>query len=245
MLIDNQEGGFLFLPGGKTFSMGVVTTGKHEIVHVTLRQSLPYLQGFEIIRRALSGMGRPIRALCGVELRSPEPVAMEDFEAFNRGYEEILEDWGLLVDGMGSMTRTNIAPELSPPQEPSVYSFSYTISTLAQRIPSFLLSGVGDIGPEGVIRPGETSEEALSEKIAFVVKTLRDRCADLGVEWERVTATNIYTPHDIHSLRAEQLELPRGSSAAYGLCWYLARPPIQGLEFEMDVRGVETEYVGL
>ena len=242
VLIDNQEGGFRFLPGGKTFSMGVVTRGKHEIVHVTLRQPLPYRKGFEIIRGALSRLARPIQALCGIELRSNKPATMEEFEEFNKGYEEILEEWGLLVDGNGPMTRTNVAPELSPPQEPSIYSFSYTIPTLDERLPSFLLSGVGDIGPEGVIRAGETSEEALSEKVTFVVDTLRERCAEIGAEWDQVTATNIYTPHDIHALRVEKLELTRGPSAAYGLCWHLARPPIKGLEFEMDVRGVETEF---
>ena len=242
MLIDNPEGGFRFLPGNKTFSMGVVTIGKHEIVHVTLREPIPYRRGFEIIRAALSRLRRPIRALCGIELRSSQPVSMEEFEAFNRDYEQILEDWQILIDGMGPMTRTNVAPQLSPPSEPMIYSFSYTIPTLDKRLPSFLLAGVGEIGPEGVIRSGETSKGALAEKIAFVVKTLKDRCAEMGADWERVTATNIYTPHNIHSLRVESLERPRGAAAIYGLCWHLARPPIEGLEFEMDVRRVETEF---
>ena len=30
-------------------------------------------------------------------------------------------------------------------------------------------------------------------------------------------------------------------AAADGLCWYLARPPVVGLEYEMDVRGAARE----
>jgi hypothetical protein len=32
-----------------------------------------------------------------------------------------------------------------------------------------------------------------------------------------------------------------GPAAVHGVHWYLSRPPIEGLEYEMDMRGVRRE----
>jgi hypothetical protein len=34
---------------------------------------------------------------------------------------------------------------------------------------------------------------------------------------------------------------PLGPAAIHGAHWYASRPPIEGLEFEMDLRGVFSE----
>ena len=36
---------------------------------------------------------------------------------------------------------------------------------------------------------------------------------------------------------------PAGAAAIHGVHWYPSRPPIQGLDYEMDMRGVARELV--
>ena len=61
----------------------------------------------------------------------------------------------------------------------------------------------------------------------------------LDVSWPSVTATQVYTVFDLHPFLADAIVI-RGA-AARGLTWYYARPPVVGLDFEMDVRGVLLE----
>jgi hypothetical protein len=63
----------------------------------------------------------------------------------------------------------------------------------------------------------------------------------LGAGWAAATATQVYTVHDIHSFLAEEIGA-RGAMHA-GLTWHYARPPVQGLDYEMDVRSVAREIV--
>ena len=59
--------------------------------------------------------------------------------------------------------------------------------------------------------------------------------------WHPVTATQVYTIFNIHPLLAD--EIVRRGAISGGLTWHFARPPVQGLDFEMDVRGVAHELV--
>jgi hypothetical protein len=56
-----------------------------------------------------------------------------------------------------------------------------------------------------------------------------------------VTAAQVYTIFDIHLLMAD--EFVRRGAISGGLTWHFARPPVQGLDFEMDVRGVARELM--
>ena len=56
-----------------------------------------------------------------------------------------------------------------------------------------------------------------------------------------MTATQAYTDFDIHPLMADEFVYRRAISG--GLTWHFARPPVQGRDFEMDVRGVAHELV--
>jgi hypothetical protein len=47
--------------------------------------------------------------------------------------------------------------------------------------------------------------------------------------------------HDLHPFLADEI-VGRGAAAA-GLTWVYARPPVVGLEYEMDLRGVYREHV--
>ena len=63
----------------------------------------------------------------------------------------------------------------------------------------------------------------------------------LGFAWRDVTAAQVYTIFEIQSLVAD--EFVRRGAMAGGLTWHFARPPVQGLDFEVDVRGVGRELV--
>jgi hypothetical protein len=67
------------------------------------------------------------------------------------------------------------------------------------------------------------------------------RMGALGFAWAEVTATQVYTIFEIHSLIADEF-VGRGAMSG-GLTWHFARPPVQGLDFEVDVRGVAREVV--
>ncbi len=244
--INHPEGRYGFLPGIAPYSGGVVSLPGLEIVHVTLHRPLPYRPGFERIERHLRAEGRPRVALCGIELRSPRPYSFEGFAAFNREYARILEDWGLLVDGVNPVARTNVAPEIDPPAESSLYGFSYSRPCDAAKGPTFVVAGAGEL-PEGVlsteaiVRAGETSPEAIAEKAEFVMDLMEARLRGLGADWPQVTAIDVYTIHPIQHLLADTILRRVGPASAHGIRWFYTRPPIEGIEFEMDLRGVRSE----
>ena len=64
--------------------------------------------------------------------------------------------------------------------------------------------------------------------------------AVLGKSWSDTTATQVYTVYDLHSFLAD--EIVRRGAAQHGLMWHFARPPVVGLEYEMDCRSVPVEH---
>jgi hypothetical protein len=113
-LIPHPQGQYLFLPGIAPYSCGAVSAPGFEIAHVTLHRPTPYRQGFDLIENHLEREGRPKAALCGVELRSPRPFTFQGFAEFNAEYASMLKDWGLFVDGINPVARTNVAPGVKP-----------------------------------------------------------------------------------------------------------------------------------
>ena len=121
------------------------------------------------------------------------------------------------------------------------------ICAVERRLSDVVAAGSGEAregGPsyEGrIIRRGDHSPEAMCEKARFVLGAMEQRMAALGFGWADVTAAQVYTIFDIHPLMAD--EFVRRGAISGGLTWHFARPPVQGLEFEMDVRGVARELV--
>jgi hypothetical protein len=248
MLLPNPEGNYRFLPGGEPYSSGVVADPGFEIVHVTLERPLPYRDGFGGIERHLRAAGRERAALCAVELRSPAPFTRAGFMKFNVEYRALLDEWGLLVDRLNPVARTNVAPQWNPPTVPSLHGYSYTVPAPAGVRPTFVVAGAGDLrgGPTphaSIVREGETSAPAMSEKASYVVEAMRRRLAALGAGWEQVTVIDLYTVQPVEAILGPAVLDAIGPATACGLRWYHARPPIEGLEFEMDVRGVRREEV--
>ena len=61
----------------------------------------------------------------------------------------------------------------------------------------------------------------------------------LGFTWSETTAVQVYTIHDLHPFLVDEI-VSRGAARG-GLTWQYCRPPVVGLEYEMDCRGIEFE----
>jgi hypothetical protein len=247
MLVENQRGNYSFLKGIAPYSAGVVAGTGFEVVHARLPRYLPLRAGFDAVEAHLKGTGRPLQAVCGMELRSPKPFSFTGFDEFNAGYIHVLKKWGILFDGMNPVARTNIAPEVNPPAEPSLYGFSYTVPSKATR-KTFVVAGAGELpegslDPHGVVRRGEHGAAAIQEKAHFVMGLMEARLKGLGVGWSDVTVSEIYTVHDIRPFLDEELLKRMGEGGAHGVTWHYSRPPIESIEYEMDLRGCVTELV--
>jgi hypothetical protein len=244
-LIHVTNGGYAFLKGGFPYSQGVKALPGYTIERVRFAQPVPVAPGFAAIEAHLSALGRSRTALCAAELRSPAPLSMSGFKNFNESYVEVLKRWNLFHDGLNPVARSNVAPQIAPPFEPSFYAFCYTVSAKNAGT-SFVVAGSGE-WPEGgkfpgdIVARGDLSPAALQEKARFVLGKMQDRLAGLGASWREATAIQVYTVHDIHSIVSGEI-LPRTGNGA-GLTWHYCRPPIDELEFEMDVRSVAVERV--
>jgi hypothetical protein len=240
-------GGYRFIKGPFQYSAGVVAEPGFEIERARFRRPVPVEEGFRAIEAYLKARGLAPTSFCACELRSPEPFTEEGFKAFNRVYVGTLERWGLFKDEVNPVARSNVCPEIGKPPAPGFHAFSYTVPASAGAPPSFITAGSGEAaeGPgsyrERIVRYGDTSPAGMHEKARWVLAEQERRMEALGAGWATATATQVYTVHDIHSFLAQEL-VARGAMHA-GLTWHYARPPVQGLDYEMDVRGVAREIV--
>jgi hypothetical protein len=243
-----QPGGYRFIEHAFQYSGGVAAEPGFAIERVRLARMLPLAEGFDAIEAHLKRHGRPPSALCACELRSPAQFTDAGFVAFNRHYVQRLERWGIFRDEVNPVARSNLCPEIGPPATPSLYAFCYTVPAGAGYARTdFVAAGSGEAdgasGPyaERIVRYGDTSADGLCEKARFVLGAMERRMAALGRSWADVTATQLYTVFDIY--RALANEFVRRGATAPGLTWHYARPPVLGLDVEVDVRGVSHETV--
>jgi hypothetical protein len=208
---------------------------------------LPIQEAFSRIEQHLSKMGRPLTAFAHCELRSPKQFDDQGFIAFNRQYVSTLERWGIYqAESLGNpvrnpVARTNVCPEYFGPSEVGMYSFAYTIPSITNDLRSFILSGGGDArsGPESyrerIVAYGDTSEAGMRVKMEFVANEMNQRLISLGFDWNNVTSAQAYSVHNMGDL-VEEVFAKTGRMRC-GINWYFARPPVAGLDFEMDLRG--------
>ena len=242
-----EPGGYRYVRGPFQYSGGVATQPGFAIERVRFAQPRPIEAGFRDIEAYLEAQGRPFTSFCACELRSPAPFDDAGFIAFNRIYVGTLERWGIFKDDENPVARSNVCPEINPPREPVFQAFCYTVPSDDTAVPSFVIAGSaeareaqGDYA-ERIVRFGETSAEAMAEKARHVLATMETRMAALGFSWAEAATTQAYSVHDIHPFFASEIET-RGAAMA-GLTWYYARPPVVGLDYEMDVRCVPTERI--
>ena len=239
------DGGYRYVPGVFQYSAGVAAEPGFTIERARFARVVPLDEGFSRIEAHLKAIGRPVTAFCACELRSPAPFTEQGFVDFNRIYVGTLERWNVMRNGVNPVARSNVCPEIDPPAAPGFYAFSYTVPAAAGG--GLVVAGSGE-APEGhkdyrsvTVRAGETSPDAILEKARWVLGEQERRLAVLGATWRDVTATHVYTVHDIHPFLGS--ELVRRGAAAGGVTWQYCRPPVAGLEYEMDCRGVGREIV--
>lgn len=242
----HPTGNYAFLPGIAPYSCGVVALGGFEIVHVTFRQPIPVQNGFERIAAFLAEEKRPKTALSAIALRSPRPFTFPGFAEFNSEYSAVLQEWGVFVDGVNPIARTNVAPIVEPPREPAMYSFSFSRPSPACKTPTFVVAGAGEL-PEGILAResivalGDVSPAGLETKAKFVMDLMETRLRGLAADWPLVTKANVYTAHSLLPLFPEILLRRMSPAGIHGVTWHFTRPPIEEIEFEMDIRGTCTE----
>ncbi len=246
-MIDNPKGNYQFLKGGGPFSSGCRAAPGYEIVHAVFQSLRPLEEGYRLVEEHLRGLGRPMQALCGMELRIPEPLSIDGFNDFNEPYIEKLKSWDILLDGMNPVARTNVSLQRNRASEPSVYGFSYTVES-DHAEPTLITAGAGELkssklADSEIVRLGDSSPEGFREKIETVLNTMSKRLAGMDAGWPQVTAVDIYTVHPIEEF-IESTMLPHMSRPdRSGFRWFFARPPVIGIDYEMDVRAVRQEIV--
>lgn len=246
-VVEFDPGGYRFIhvPGVFQFSSGVLAQPGYEVERVRLAAPLPLIDGFRVIEDRLAAAGRPVTALCAVELRSPAPFTEQGFVDFNRQYVGRLERWGLVVDDVNPVARTNVCPARRPPAVPSLQAFAYTVAT-ARRSPTFVLAGSSeaDQGPgeyrDSIVRRGDVSLAGMREKLECIRTEQEKRLRTLGLDWTDVERSRLYTVQELGGLIREGIFATETNTA---VTWVDARPPVVDLELEMDNSTVARQVV--
>jgi hypothetical protein len=219
-----------------------------EVVRAVFEKPVPLSEGFEAIQRELHSCGRPVQALCGIELRGAAPYPNRPlFMDFNSKYVERLKNLDLLVDGLVPITRANLAVYDCSVTEQCVYAFLFIVPSKMHRL-TFATSAVADLrtdadGSVQNIAAGDVSLAGLTEKVSYVVHAVDGKLKEIGASWGLSTQIRIYTVRQIGALIPEIILPLVGSGAHHGITWHYVYPPVVGMELELDVRGVLRESV--
>lgn len=240
------DSGYRYLPGVFQYSCGVGALPGFALERVRFSKVVPLKEGFARIAETLKQAGRPLTAFAACELRSPAPFTEQGFRDFNEIYIRTLEEWGIMKNRLNPIARSNVCPKIDPPSEPGFYAFSFT--TVAPDAPqSFVIAGSGESAEgkgdyrDNIVRYGDTSPSGMLEKAKWVLGEMERRMQAFGGDWSKTTGAQLYTVHDVYALLG--CEFGRRGVLSNGLTWHLNRPPVEGLEFEMDCRRVHAERV--
>ena len=244
------SGSYSYLPSVFQYSAGVMAEPGYRLEQIRFKHAVPLQDGFKAVESRLRFLGRPFTAFAHCELRSPKQFDDQGFIDFNKTYVRQLQSWNIYtpavdgVDAINPVARTNVCPEHHGPQEVSMYAFTYSVPSTVKQI-SFVISGCGDArkGSEPykdrIIAFGDVSQAGLRKKMAFVIEEMSTRLKHFGLNWSDVTKVQAYSVHDIAALVDELLSKP--GFIPNGLLWHYARPPVAGLDYEMDLRGSVNE----
>jgi len=241
-----EAAGYRFIPAVMQYSAGVAALPGFRLERVRFADPVPLAAGWRRVAAYLAAIGRPLTAFAACELRSPAPFTEAGFASFNRGYATVLGEWGVLNDGRNPVARSNVCPREAPPAEPSFHAFAYTVPE-AGALPSFVVAGSGESVEgkatyrESTVAYGDTSPDGMLAKGRYVLGEMERRMGLLGFGWADTTGVQAYTVHPFPPPLSEEI-VTRGA-ARHGLTWQDCRPPVEGLEYEMDCRGVAFERV--
>jgi len=238
------KGGYRYIPAVFQYSSGVAAEAGFEIERARLLRPLPLADGFAFAERHLSGLGRPSTAFAACELRSAAPFTEQGFHDFNREYVKTLARWAstktrrIRWRAPTSVLRT--ASRGAGALRVLVYGsgFRLTSRRFHRRRRRRGARRHGELSrAHGALR--RNFPDAMREKVRHVVEEMEQRLAALGFSWQDAVSTQAYTVQDIGALVGP--EIAARGAAPGGLSWHFARPPVEGLEFEMDVRGPARE----
>lgn len=240
---ENTQGCYDFLTGIAAFSSGVRTQDGFEIVRAVFERVIPWRDGFDRVEQRLDLDGVAPMSLCSVELRCTKPYSTDGFDVFNDAYVERLQSMGVFTKGEDiPVGRTNVAPVRDAPDEQGMFAFSYVRPATTDRKVSFVIAGGGEvrggaINPDTIVRYGEVTESAMTEKASFVLDVMEKRLGGLGLTWEDARTVNVYTRHNIEGPVSGAIDKRVGTASIHGVHRYRTAPPVEGIEFEMDVKG--------
>lgn len=247
---DFLPGSYRFIPSVFQYSAGVCAMPGYSIVRETFATPRPVKQGFALIAERLQRQGLSLTCFCACELRSPGQFDDAGFRAFNEDYILTLHQWGLMdATRVNPVARSNVCPAFDAPAEPSFHAFSYVVPAVGETRASCVISGSAEARPpksdselyrDRIVRFGESSPDALAEKVAHVVGVMEERLGVFGLGWKDTSAVHAYSVRDFHHAMDG---MARKFAAMRGLNWHYARPPVQGLEYEMDCRAVADERI--
>lgn len=244
--VEAPDSGYRFMPGVSQYSCGIAALSGFAIERVRFSEPVPLTAGFARIAEIIKAAGRPLTAFGACELRSPAPFTEDGFKAFNATYIKTLIEWGVMRDGVNPVARSNVCPRINPPAEPSFHAFSYTVPA-TEAPDSFVVAGSGE-SVEGkanyrdhVVAPGDTGPGGMLAKAKFVLDEMERRMRAFGGAWADTTAVQLYTVYDVYPVL--ERELGRRGVLHNGLTWHFDRPPVIGLDYEMDCRRVHRERV--
>jgi hypothetical protein len=83
----------------------------------------------------------------------------------------------------------------------------------------------------------------LESMLTSIMAVLSARMAELGVKWDDATKTQLYGVDDVQGLLVDHVLRHLGPAAIHGIHWFPSRPPIEGLNLEIDVRSSGTELI--
>jgi hypothetical protein len=244
-IVESPEGGYRFIKGASSYSLGVAASPGFRLERVRFQSPIPLDAAFRRMADIVRDAKRPPSALAACELRSPAQLTEAGFRSFNERYVALLRDFGFSEFGEANpVCRTNVCPSGQALPDTCVYAFSYCVESLDAR-PSFVLAGAVDL-MEGdkelrdlIVAPGQVDAAGIRRKASHALDELEGRLSLLGFDWSMTTSNAVHCVHDIYQAVTEEIAA-RGAAQA-GTTWHLCRPPIAGLEFEIDTRSIAVE----
>ena len=112
----------------------------------------------------------------------------------------------------------------------------------------FVVAGAGErsagsLARDAIVALGDVSPQGVVIKASFVMDLMESRLRGLGADWPQVNAIDVYTAHSLTPLLPDILLNRLGTASRHGVRWHYTRPPIEEIEFEMDLRGIRTDLV--
>lgn len=244
-VIHFASGGYRYIKGSLAYSLGVAALPGFRLERVRFQSPIPLEEAFRRIADILSSANRPPSALASCELRSPSQFTEATFGTFNERYVGIVRAFGHSgIAETNPISRTNVCPADYTLSDTCVYAFSYTVEDRGSR-PSFVLAGAVDLmDGEGdlhdlIVAFGQVDAAGIRKKVGHALGDLEKRLSLFGFDWSMITGNGVYCVREILQALTDEISA-RGATRA-GTTWHLCRPPIGGLEFEMDIRSITVE----